>query len=537
MTASRHSCQVPFGNSRDLVRVGSKYIQKLRIYLGPPIAQYQWMPTPPNKTQTTLSDLPLQEQQAIRLRGVLKRALQEAMAIGVGLGIGVGVAACGSDPISGPTGGTAGVPGSGGQGGQAGGGQGGKGVAPTICQEAQGLLGCDPQQVMPDFARFRPTKSVSYWATGRGRTIQLEHGRSCANEAQPQECQSEINDAISQFVRPPSQIPDGGCEFGGCDPGESFLLAKSEQGITIMKTAEALAQFLAPIDTVAEASAVAQYFSASSLECSDKRSGVTCDGDAFTVVAFQAVCSGTDSWLKIKVPHSGAAPTTEVIETKRSGCAIGRIPDGCDTQNAPQARWGSLAEFWSECAGLEAASIPAFHMLAEDLRRLNAPHGLIAEALSSAEDETRHAAVVFELAARAGGTSQDVRVPRRAPKSLFDMAHENAVEGCVRETFGAFVAAYQAQAASDPRAKAVFARIAEDELKHAALSHAIATWAGPQLSDGERALIDRDRSQLIAQLRRATATQHAPEVYEAAGYPSGSVALRMLDVLETNVWS
>jgi hypothetical protein len=117
------------------------------------------------------------------------------------------------------------------------------------------------------------------------------------------------------------------------------------------------------------------------------------------------------------------------------------------------------------------------------------------------------------------------------------MAHENAVEGCVRETFGAFVAAYQAQSASDPRAKAVLARIAEDELKHAALSHAIAAWAEPQLSESERALIARDRSLLIAQLRHATSTQHAPQIYQAAGYPSGSVALRMLDVLETTVWS
>lgn len=488
-------------------------------------------PSPPSKRQATLPSLPLYEGQAARLRGVLKRALQEAMAVGLGLGLGVAPIGCGGDSFE-PTTPTGGVSGQGGEGGAGQGGGGGK-PTPPICEAAAPALGCDSNQVMPDFARFSPSEHVEYWARGRGRTIHLEHGRSCALTENPTQCQAAIDDALNRSVRPASSP----CVDESCDPGEAFLLARGETDVFVLKTSAELAQFLAPIDSVAEAAAVAQVFANAQLQCNDKRSGVWCEGDAFTIVAFQDVCGGENVWLKVKVPHSGAAPSTEELERVPSGCAIGRLPDGCVTQRTTQPSWSSLADFWSSCASLEAASVPAFHLLAEDLRRLGAPEPLIAEAMRSANDEIIHAALVLSLAGRQGAMSQEVLVPSRAPKSLFEMAHENAVEGCVRETFGAFVAAYQAQMATDARSKAVLQRIANDEMKHAALSHAIAAWAEPQLSHEERARIAQDRRQLIVELRRSTAAQHAREVYEQAGYPQSEAALRMLDALQSGVWS
>ncbi len=488
-------------------------------------------PASPTKRQATLPPLPLYEGQAARLRGVLKRALQEAMAVGLGLGLGVAPIGCGGDSFE-PTTPTGGVAGHGGQGGGGQGGGGGKPM-PTICEAAAPALGCDSNQVMPDFARFSPSENVQYWARGRGRTIHLEHGRSCALTENPAQCQTAIDEALNRSVRPASSP----CVDETCDPGEEFLLARGEDDVFVLKTSTALAQFLAPIDSVAEATAVAQVFAHAQLQCKDKRSGVWCEGDAFTIVALQDVCGGENVWLKVKVPHTGAAPSTEELERIPSGCAIGRLPDGCVTQKTAQPAWSSLADFWSSCASLEAASVPAFHLLAEDLRRLGAPETLIAEAVSSANDEIIHAALVLGLASRQGATSQEVLVPSRAPKSLFEMAHENAVEGCVRETFGAFVAAYQAQMATDARTKAVLQRIAKDEMKHATLSHSIAAWAEPQLSDEERTRIAQDRRQLIMELRRSTAVQHANAVYEQAGYPDTHAALHMLDVLQDSVWS
>jgi len=477
---------------------------------------------------TRLPSVSTNKVQSDRLRGILTKALQDAMAVGFGIGIGLGMAGCSSESESEITGGggTAGTGGNGGVGGST-------SKQPTICESASRDLGCDPRQVMPDFARFETGHEVQYWATGAGHKIYREQGLSCAQTGDPAGCQTQIDSALAAFVLP----AEANCFNPGCSAGETFILARGSKGIFIMKTQQELATFLSPIENVAEANAVAQFFDRSVLQCNDKRAGVSCAGDSFSVVAYQDICGNENKWLKVKIPHSGAAPTTEVIERVPANCAIGRVPDGCETQSRGSKQWASLADFWSDCAGLEAASVPAFYLLAEDLRALGAPAALIDEALKSAEDEMRHATEVFRLAVQAGGQSQDVIVPARAPKSLFEMAHENAVEGCVRETFGAFVAAYQARTATNPEARLTLVRIAEDELKHAALSHEIAAWAEPQLTDQQRFQIKCDRRQLVAQLRNGVSANHAAEIYADAGYPGAEAATRMLDVLEGSLWS
>ncbi|MCY1008004.1 hypothetical protein OV079_21085 [Nannocystis pusilla] len=74
-----------------------------------------------------------------------------------------------------------------------------------------------------------------------------------------------------------------------------------------------------------------------------------------------------------------------------------------------------------------------------------------------------------------------------AVRSLEALARENAVEGCVRETFGALVARYQASVAADEPLRRLFAAIAEDELDHAALAWDVATWLNGQLDEAARA--------------------------------------------------
>lgn len=53
--------------------------------------------------------------------------------------------------------------------------------------------------------------------------------------------------------------------------------------------------------------------------------------------------------------------------------------------------------------------------------------------------------ITRRLAARYGATAPRPRVERAPVRSLEDIAVENAVEGCVRETFGALVGAWQAR--------------------------------------------------------------------------------------------
>jgi hypothetical protein len=66
------------------------------------------------------------------------------------------------------------------------------------------------------------------------------------------------------------------------------------------------------------------------------------------------------------------------------------------------------------------------------------------------------------------------------------VALENAVEGCVRETYGAALACACAARAADARVRDVMRSIARDECKHAELSWKLAAWATPQLAVHER---------------------------------------------------
>ena len=52
-------------------------------------------------------------------------------------------------------------------------------------------------------------------------------------------------------------------------------------------------------------------------------------------------------------------------------------------------------------------------------------------------------------------------------RELEAIAIENAVEGCVRESFGALLATWQAKTAGDARVRAAMKRIARDETRHA----------------------------------------------------------------------
>ena len=79
-----------------------------------------------------------------------------------------------------------------------------------------------------------------------------------------------------------------------------------------------------------------------------------------------------------------------------------------------------------------------------------APQPLLALARQAAADEVRHSAVTAELARKYGGTPQPPVVVARPVRSLPEIAAENEVEGCVRETYAALLATYQAAHARDP---------------------------------------------------------------------------------------
>jgi hypothetical protein len=91
-------------------------------------------------------------------------------------------------------------------------------------------------------------------------------------------------------------------------------------------------------------------------------------------------------------------------------------------------------------------------------------------------------------------------VEPREPRSLFEIARENAVEGCVRETYGAVEAMLLAETEPDPETARALRTIAVDETRHAELAWSIAAWARPLLSEDEAAAISEAMTDAIAEL-------------------------------------
>jgi hypothetical protein len=199
-------------------------------------------------------------------------------------------------------------------------------------------------------------------------------------------------------------------------------------------------------------------------------------------------------------------------------CVGGRLTDGLAP---PELAGDVLGAFFAESAWLEAASIHSFERLARELADHAAPDELVQAARTAAKDEARHARALARLARK-----YDAEIPRVVhrdgpTRSLEAIAIENAVEGCVGETYGALVAHWQAEHASDREVREAMATIAPEELSHAALAWAIAEWADARLDAEAR---DRVRDARDAAREVVLDAKVDRRIAEVAGAPTSEIA-------------
>jgi hypothetical protein len=136
------------------------------------------------------------------------------------------------------------------------------------------------------------------------------------------------------------------------------------------------------------------------------------------------------------------------------------------------------------------------------------------------------------LAAAAGARPPAARVARPAgTRDLETIARENAVEGCVRETFAALVACRQARAAADPAIRATMSRIGPDETRHAALSWAVDAWAGERLPAAARRRVRDARHEATAELIRELGRGEPQALRVPAGLPEADLAVQLASSL------
>ncbi|RKH40726.1 ferritin-like domain-containing protein [Corallococcus sicarius] len=381
----------------------------------------------------------------------------------------------------------------------------------------------------PDFLQLRSIRPTEPPASDPTSSS----GQPCATATDAQACAAALDAA---------QSTEGFHNVCVQTCAEYFLATTLGDEVKTYASLEALKGLLGTIDTRQEA-ALMVFASGYRLACGDLvRGAVKQNPDGtFNVVGTQGYLCGKDTEVTqhvLRVSASGEVQELErnVLERGTGTCAIGRRPaglqvaDGCGSMDA-------LGRFFAEVAHLEAASIHAFLRLREELALHGAAAGLQDAALASAVDEVLHTDATGRLARRFGATPMKPSVAALPLRPLSEVARDNAVEGCVRETYGALVAHHQALHAQDTEVREAMVRIAEDETRHAGLSWDIDRWVRPRLSAQEREALKEAQRQAVALLRAEVAVPLDAGLVTAAGLPTPEVALALLDTLEQELWA
>lgn len=232
---------------------------------------------------------------------------------------------------------------------------------------------------------------------------------------------------------------------------------------------------------------------------------------------------------------AGASPPQKVTCNYYVRCVGRRFAELAE----PAVESTDAAELLAATAALEAASIDAFLRLARELAHHRAPPALVARARDAAGDERRHTRSMNALASRYGAPipAPRARTRFRSVPRLAYVLLENAVEGCVRETFGALMAHVQALRATDPVVRRTMTEIAEDESRHAALAWAIDAWGRDRVSASEARRIDGAREDAVAKLAAEIASGEGATPDARLGLPSASETRSLAAALASTLWA
>ncbi|MFO0675951.1 MAG: ferritin-like domain-containing protein [Polyangiaceae bacterium] len=368
-------------------------------------------------------------------------------------------------------------------------------------------------------------------------TVLDASGTKCGGAANATQCTAQFD-----------ALPGGGFRVAsaGNDIGPSFLQVAYTRGDTagVLRTTAELGAFLAPVDSANEA-ALMVTVQGYTLDCT-KNSVRTVTGGYEVIVGSGTRCAdgngGPPMEHRFKVATDGTVTLLETVDLgiKQEICGIGRRPDGLvanDGRAFGACTGHPVGDFFADVARLEAASVFAFERLARELEALGAPTSLVLRAVDAARDEVRHARVTSEWAARWGRTAAEPVVDDDRTRTAFDVALENAVEGCVNETFGAALATFQASRAVDPGVRAALRLLAEDETRHAELAWDVLAWFEATLDADSVAKLRGARRRAVDALAVAYANEPAPGLTDHAGLPTAAEAKLLLEGLDEALWS
>lgn len=380
-------------------------------------------------------------------------------------------------------------------------------------------------------AGLRPEPEQDYLVLGAvgGPPEVASFGEPCATAEDEATCLAALEE----------EADGNGFRLGACVDYCPLYYLSTTQGdaVSILDSKEQVVALLGAVDTPQEAMLLVAM-EGYQVRCGDGGAKPESDGFAVQGFSYQG-CDGVTRHL-FGVTEDGTVSLREqvVLEEADPNCVVGRRPAGLVAPtrlpDCPPA-----ARYLAQTARLEAASVYAFLHIERELAAHGAPRRLVAAARRAAADEVRHARMTAGLARRLGARrveSPHVVAPT-APRDLESLLLDNAVEGCVRETFGAAVGVWQAKNAGDPHVAKAMRQIAADELRHAALSWEIAAWFEPRVEEGVRRRVRQARRAAVDALRVELNRPVDTGIVRALGVPSRGSALRLHRELELRVWS
>lgn len=324
---------------------------------------------------------------------------------------------------------------------------------------------------------------------------------------------------------------------------EEALLTSDGDLVRARTTEEEFAAFLGPVNTPHEAALMA-WQAGFQIYCSgDHLSSVTEIDGGWRVIGYTVSGGCGEPYVTLRYtiivsPEGTVSVEDSTVVSEEDGTlCIGRRPAGLrPVQREDRGEVSSVGAFFAEVARLERSAVVAFDVMVDELLVLGAPAALVDAARAAGDDEIRHTAAMSAVAERYGSRPAPTEVDPIGPRGRFEIALENAVEGCVRETYGALVGAHQALRASDPVIAAAMREVSEDEIRHAELSWALAGWLEPQLSGAERAQIEQAKRDAVAALRAEAARPVDLALVEVAGLPDPDTARGMVERLAADLW-
>lgn len=356
-------------------------------------------------------------------------------------------------------------------------------------------------------------------------------GLACSTANDPAAC-SDALDLLDPAA------PYWGCQ-GFCPPFPAYQVrTTSGDTVAVIGRREEVQKAFLPIDTPTEA--VAAVEAIHYVGCEDGKNNLRKHADgtySVKVTEFQCTSDPKDpsksvntvDEISYRVTAAGAVTEEARVRVKEEpsqGCPVaGRKPAGLEPANTNA---GSCAGgYFATMAHLEAASVVAFERMAEELRQHGAPEALVARARTAAADERRHAQAIGSLAIARGNPVPAVVAGEFVSRGLLAMAVENRREGCVRETYGALLAHYQARASVEPSVCKVMERIAAEETQHAALSWDLDAWLVGKLNLAEREVVRDAEVDALRGLAEECTQAFDAATREVVGLPSPEVALAL----------